>query len=145
MHLPLHCFKPKQFGHCCMIANLALLSQLPKWQMNTSIHEVTLRNKKFWQEDNKVTPMFPFWNCFTASIKKNLTAYVSCTYSVHTLAFLYFSKILTTVMTGSIHHSVASFSFSFYFVSSLFWIYWRLDSNFHLYACDFSFFFFLTL
>lgn len=71
-----------------------------------------------------------------------MTAYISCTYSVHTLAFLYFSKILTTAMTGSIHHSVASFSFSFNFVSSLFWIYWRLDSNFHLYACDFSFFFF---
>lgn len=88
--LPLHCFRLKDFEYCCMLANLVSRSQLPKWQMNT--HKVTSRNTTFWQKDNKVTPTFPLWHCFTALIfKKILTAYVSCTYSVHTLTFLYFS------------------------------------------------------
>lgn len=137
---PLHCFKLKDFEYCCMLANLVSRSQLPKWQMNT--HKVTSRNTTFWQKDNTVTPTFPLWHCFTALIfKKILTAYVSCTYSVHTLTFLYISvEILTSAMTGSIHHCVASFSFSFNLVSSLFCILWRLNSKFHLYVCDFSFF-----
>lgn len=84
-------FQTQRFWILLHAGKFSFTFPITKWQMNT--HKVTSRNTTFWQKDNTVTPTFPLWHCFTALIlKKILTAYVSCTYSVHTLTFLYFSE-----------------------------------------------------